>query len=148
MSQSDLQRAKNLIQQGKYEEARLILITMQDNPIAQKWLTQIQQRLTKPIDIFPQVQKSSKNFRGMIWISRLLRALSIICLIVGSLYALDIALTPPQVVEVTGGYSLRIEDLINVSALVFIATLVTSLFLYIIGGLIHILLAIEENTRK
>jgi hypothetical protein len=49
-----LEEAKQLVNQQKYQQARRILVTMPDNPKAQKWLKQLDQR-------FPEAGQNSEE---------------------------------------------------------------------------------------
>ena len=62
MSQVKLAAVKELVREKKYIEARALLLTMPDDPIAQRWLSQLDERIRQSGSIQPSQPAPQRNY--------------------------------------------------------------------------------------
>lgn len=80
MSQSKLQAARELIEEKKYAEARVLLMTIRDDPTAAKWIAQIDARRA-PIeqDDIPEEKAGMSGCFQWLWGILFLLAMAWVC---------------------------------------------------------------------
>lgn len=80
MSQSKLQAARELIEEKKYTEARILLMTIRDDPIAAKWIAQIDARRA-PVEVeeVPEEKAGMSGCFQWLWGILFLLAMGWVC---------------------------------------------------------------------